>query len=127
MHGPRGDRARIQVRSRNIKMRPRWFNLDWTLSFFASLDDQIARISRMKASIFFVIRARSGPRFAPGNSAKERDDQASEGIIIVTRLTPRTDWTTTPAHPQPQERSARSTARARDICESLAKSCPAAV
>ncbi len=31
--------------------------------FFVSLDDQIARISRMKASIFFVIRARSGPRF----------------------------------------------------------------
>ena len=63
MHGPRGDRARIQVRSRNIKMRPRWFNLDWILSFFVSLEDQIARISRMKASIFFVIRARSGPRF----------------------------------------------------------------
>jgi hypothetical protein len=37
--------------------------LDWILSFFVSLDDQIARISRMKASIFFVIRARSGPRF----------------------------------------------------------------
>src|SRR5277367_250404 len=31
--------------------------------FFVSLDDQIARISRMKASIFFVIRARAGPRF----------------------------------------------------------------
>jgi len=30
--------------------------LDWILSFFVSLDDQIARISRMKASIFFVIR-----------------------------------------------------------------------
>ena len=30
--------------------------------------------------------ARSGPRFCSGvNSAKERDDQASEGIIIVTR------------------------------------------
>src|SRR5580704_11912882 len=37
--------------------------MDWILSFFVSLDDQIARISRMKASIFFVIRARSGPRF----------------------------------------------------------------
>jgi hypothetical protein len=37
--------------------------LYWILSFFVSLDDQIARISRMKASIFFVIRARSGPRF----------------------------------------------------------------
>jgi hypothetical protein len=34
-----------------------------TGSFFVSHDDQIARISRMKASIFFVIRARSGPRF----------------------------------------------------------------
>src|SRR5258708_25602362 len=32
-------------------------------SFFVLLDDQIARISRMKASIFFVIRARSGARF----------------------------------------------------------------
>jgi TetR/AcrR family transcriptional regulator, copper-responsive repressor len=32
--------------------------LDCILSFFVSLDDQIARISRMKASIFFVIRAR---------------------------------------------------------------------
>jgi hypothetical protein len=32
--------------------------LDWILSFFVLLDDQIARISRMKASIFFVIRAR---------------------------------------------------------------------
>src|SRR5271155_5994766 len=30
---------------------------------FGSLDDQIARIIRMKASIFFVIRAGSGPRF----------------------------------------------------------------
>src|SRR5208282_44335 len=40
-----------------------WFDLDWILSFFVLLDDQIARISRMKASIFFVIRARSGPRF----------------------------------------------------------------
>jgi hypothetical protein len=37
--------------------------LDWILSFFVLLDDQIARISRMKASIFFVIRARSGPSF----------------------------------------------------------------
>jgi hypothetical protein len=37
--------------------------LDRILSFFVLLDDQIARISRMKASIFFVIRARSGPRF----------------------------------------------------------------
>jgi hypothetical protein len=37
--------------------------LDWILSFFVSLDDQIARISRMKASIFFVILARSGPKF----------------------------------------------------------------
>ena len=33
------------------------------LPIFVSLDDQIARISRMKASIFFVIRVRSGPRF----------------------------------------------------------------
>ena len=33
------------------------------ICFFASPDDQIARISRMNASIFFVIRARSGPRF----------------------------------------------------------------
>jgi NAD(P)-dependent dehydrogenase (short-subunit alcohol dehydrogenase family) len=33
------------------------------LSFFVLLHDQTARISRMKASIFFVIRARSGPRF----------------------------------------------------------------
>jgi hypothetical protein len=32
-------------------------------SLAGSLDDQIARISRMKASIFFVIRARWGPRF----------------------------------------------------------------
>src|SRR5271168_3113586 len=53
----------IQVRSRNIKMRPRWFTLDWILSFFVSLDDQIARINRMKASILFVILARSGPKF----------------------------------------------------------------
>src|ERR1700733_11159497 len=37
----------------------------WTGFFLSSsqLDDQIARISRMKASIFFVILARSGPRF----------------------------------------------------------------
>jgi hypothetical protein len=62
--------------------------LDWIFSFFVSLDDQIARISRMKASIFFVIRARSGPRFCSWQiQPKERDDQASEGIIIVTRST----------------------------------------
>jgi hypothetical protein len=79
-----------QTLSRRIRAAPRcqWFNLDWILTFFASLDDQITRISRMKASIFFVIRARSGPRvLLQANSAKERDDQASEGIIIVTRST----------------------------------------
>lgn len=40
-----------------------WFDLGQILSFFVLLDDQIARISRMKVSIFFEIRARSGPRF----------------------------------------------------------------
>jgi len=56
-----------EVRQKSCRVNPcqggQWFNLDWILSFFISLDDQIARISRMKASIFFVIRARSGPRF----------------------------------------------------------------
>jgi hypothetical protein len=54
-----------QILSRRIRTAPRcqWFDLDWILSFFVSLDDQIARISRMKVSISFVIRARSGPRF----------------------------------------------------------------
>jgi hypothetical protein len=47
-----------QTLSRRIRApRCQWFNLDWILSFFVSLDDQIARISRMKASTFFVIRA----------------------------------------------------------------------
>jgi len=48
--------------------------LDWILSFFVSLDDQIARISRMKASIFFVIRARSEPDVYPGSVSFDSDD-----------------------------------------------------
>jgi len=43
-----------------------WFNLDWILSFFVSLDDQISRISRMKASIFFVILPGRDRGSAPG-------------------------------------------------------------
>jgi hypothetical protein len=55
--------------------------LDWILSFFVSLDDQIARISRMKASIFFVIRAPVGTEvLLQANSAKERDDQAMRQV-----------------------------------------------
>ena len=55
--------------------------LDWILSFFVLLDDQIARISRMKASIFFVIRAPVGTEvLLQANSAKERDDQAMRQV-----------------------------------------------
>jgi hypothetical protein len=54
--------------------------LDWILSFFVSLDNQIARISRMKASIFFVIRPVGTQVLLQANSAKERDDQARERI-----------------------------------------------
>src|ERR1700741_2461909 len=55
--------ANIKQENPNRAKVVNWFDLDWILSFFVSLDDQLARISRMKASIFFVIRARSGPRF----------------------------------------------------------------
>ena len=41
-----------QTLSRRIRTAPRcqWFNLDWILSFFVSLDDQIARISLVAAT-----------------------------------------------------------------------------
>ena len=60
-------------------------DLDWILSLFVSLDDQIARISRMKASIFFVIRAPVGTEvLLQANSAKERDEE-----IMATQTTSR--------------------------------------
>jgi hypothetical protein len=39
----------------------------------------------MKASIFFVIRPVGTELLLQANSAKERDDQASERIIISSR------------------------------------------
>src|SRR6202044_365645 len=76
-----------------------WFDLDWILSLFVLLDDQIARISRMKASIFFVIRARSGPRFCsrliPQKNVmirSARDSLSSVPPRAAARLSIRSGW-----------------------------------
>ena len=58
--------------------------MDWILSFFVSLDDQIARISRMKASIFFVSRARSGIRKFP--KSRDLPDRVLIPLHAVLRL-----------------------------------------
>jgi hypothetical protein len=85
MHHPRGDRARIQGRSRNIKMRPRWFNLDWILSFFV-VTGRSHPANQPHEGVDLVRNSRpvGTEILLQANSAKERDDQAGERIIIVT-------------------------------------------